>query len=78
MLKSRRLHREEKDKDKLYTALRELYKDGVRVYTGRLPASEIVKRKIDDKMQPRKTDRLAHLSLSGRDRKSRNPYDSGE
>ncbi len=35
MLKTRRLHRREKEKDRLYTALRALYEDGVRVCTGR-------------------------------------------
>lgn len=41
MLKTRRLHRRENEKERLYDALRALYADGVRVCTGRAPKRSV-------------------------------------
>ena len=76
MLKTRRLHRDENDKEKLYAALRALYKDGVRVYTGQLRPDELVRRRVDDKMRTDSKERPGFLALD-RDDRNCNPYDSG-
>lgn len=75
MLRTRRLHCEEETKDKLYAALRELYRDGVRVYTGRLPASEVVRRKVDEKVHLRQPERPAQLDLCVEEQAACDPYE---
>ena len=78
MMKSRRLHRDEESKDKLYRALRELYRDGVRVYTGRLPADEVLKRKVDERLYLRQTEERARPTLVEGEDSGGDPYDHSD
>lgn len=76
MLIPRKLYRRRQQKEKLYGALRELYADGVRVYTGRPDAREILRRHVERRTPARATAHTQPILIVPHDHDGVDPYNT--
>lgn len=74
MLTPRKLYRQRRQEEKLMQALRDLYRDGVRVCTGQLPAPELMHRHVEARRAARARAAVVPLRLAADAPPGKDPY----